>query len=168
MSPAQMCQAFCPAATTKVLFGSSIENASSSTGERYNDLENAFAYRKALKADCTCNGRDPSGLAPVDLTLDTSLRPGDVIATTNGLVAFSGVRTGNTQTAEFTPVANYPGLTSDVRARLGEMKVAPVSAEMITDEAPMSEAARDAAPAAATTVVPKSAPTARAKRAELQ
>ncbi|MEZ0218715.1 MAG: hypothetical protein ACAH22_00315, partial [Tardiphaga sp.] len=74
----------------------------------------------------------------------------------------------NTQTAEFTPVANYPGLTSDVRARLGEMKVAPVSAEMITDEAPMSEAARDAAPAAATTVVPKSAPAARAKRAELQ
>lgn len=168
MSAAQMCQAFCPAATTKVLFGSSIESASSSTGERYNDLENAFAYRKALKADCTCNGRDPSGLAPVDLTLDTSLRPGDVIATTNGLVAFSGVRTGNTQTAEFTPVANYPGLTSDVRARLGEMKVAPVSAEMITDEAPMSEAARDVAPAAATTVVPKSAPAARAKRAELQ
>ncbi len=52
-----------------------------------------------------------------------------MVATTNGLVAFSGVRTGNTQTAEFTPVANYPGLTSDVRARLGEMKVAPVSAK---------------------------------------
>ena len=102
MSSAQMCQAFCPAANTKVLFGSSIDNASSSTGERYSDLENAFAYRKALKADCTCNGRDPAGLAPVDLTLDTSLRRGDVIATTNGLVAFSGIRTGNTQTAEFT------------------------------------------------------------------
>jgi hypothetical protein len=171
MSPVQMCQAFCPAATTKVFFGSNIDGASSSTGERYADLENAFAYRKALKPDCTCNGRTPAGLAPVDLTLDTSLRPGDVIATTNGLVAFSGVRTGNTQTAEFTPVASYPGLTSDVRTRLGEMKVAPVSAEMITDEAPMSEAARDIAPAplpAATPVVPKSAPAARAKRAELR
>jgi hypothetical protein len=163
VSPAQMCQAFCPAATTKVYFGSNIDGASSSTGERYADLENAFAYRKALRADCTCNGRDPAGLAPVDLTLDTSLRSGDVIATTNGLVAYSGVRTGNSQTAEFTPVANYPGLTSDVRARLGEMKVAPVSAEMVTDEAPMQEAA----PAPATTVVPKSAPAARAKRAEL-
>jgi hypothetical protein len=167
MSPVQMCQAFCPAATTKVFFGSNIDGASSNTGERYADLENAFAYRKALKADCTCNGRDPAGLAPVDLTLDTSLRPGDVIATTNGLVAFSGVRTGNTQTAEFTPVASYPGLTSDVRARLGEMKVAPVSAEMITDEAPVPESVRDATPAAATTVVPKSAPATRAKRAEL-
>ena len=63
-----------------------------------------------MRADCTCNGRDPAGLAPVDLTLDTSLRPGDVIATTNGLVAYSGVKVGVNQTAEFTPVASYPGL----------------------------------------------------------
>jgi hypothetical protein len=172
MSAAQMCQAFCPASPTKVLFGSTIEGAASSSGERYADLENAFAYRKALKADCTCNGRGPAGLAPVDLSFDTSLRPGDVVATTDGLVAFSGVRTGNGQSAEFTPVAAYPGLTSDVRARLGEMKVAPVSAEMITEEAPPPETTRDAAVPAATTpastTVPKSAPAARAKRAELR
>src|SRR5713226_1198754 len=83
-TPVQMCQAFCPASPTKVFFGGSIDSASSSTGERYADSENAFAYRKALRADCTCNGRDSAGLAPVDLTLDTSLRPGDVVATTNG------------------------------------------------------------------------------------
>ena len=163
-SPAQMCQAFCPAGNAKVFFGSSIDGASTSNGERYADSENAFAYRKALRADCTCNGRDPAGLAPVDLTLDSSLRPGDVIATTNGLVAFSGVRTGNGQTAEFTPVSSYPGLGSEVRARLGEMKVAPVAAEMITEEAPMPETA-----APAVIVVPKSAPkpAANGKRAEL-
>jgi hypothetical protein len=132
-SPVQMCQAFCPASPTKVFFGSTIEGASSGNGERYADSENAFAFRKALRADCTCNGRDPAGLAPVDLTLDTSLRPGDIIATTSGLVAYSGVRVGNAQTAEFTPVASYPGLTADVRARLGEMKVAPVAAEMISE-----------------------------------
>ena len=124
-------------APTKVFFGSNIDGASSAAGERYADSENAFAYRKALRADCTCNGRDPAGLAPVDLTLDTSLRPGDVIATTNGLVAYSGVRLGIGQTAEFTPVASYPGLTAEVRARLGEMKVAPVSAEMVADDAPI-------------------------------
>ena len=83
-----------------------------------------------MRADCTCNGRDPAGLAPVDLTLDTSLRPGDVVATSDGLVAFTGVRLGASQTADFAPVASYPGLTPDVRARLGEMKVAPVTAEM--------------------------------------
>lgn len=165
-SPAQTCQAFCPASPTKVVFGSSIDSASSSTGERYADLPNAFAYRKALKADCTCNGRDPAGLAPIDLALDTSLRPGDVVATTSGLVAFSGVRTGNNQAPEFTPVSSYPGLTSDVRARLGEMKVAPVSAEMITDEAPMAETPREIAPLPATTIAPKRTPVPNAKRAE--
>jgi hypothetical protein len=156
-TPAQMCQAFCPASATRIYSGSSIDGAVASNGERYADSDNAYAYRKALRADCTCNGRDPAGLAPVDLTLDTSLRPGDVIATTSGLVAYSGVRVGANQTAEFTPVASYPGLTSEVRARLGEMKVAPVSAEL--------EARSEIAPAL--TSVPKSAPAVRAKRAEI-
>src|ERR1700716_743706 len=143
-TPVAMCQAFCPASVTKVFYGSTIEGASSGNGEHYADSENAYAFRKALRADCTCNGRDPAGLAPVDLTLDASLRPGDVIATTSGLVAYSGVRVGASQTAEFTPVASYPGLTSEVRARLGEMKVAPVSAMMV-GETVMPEASRDVA-----------------------
>lgn len=134
-TPAQMCQSFCPASTTRIFSGTSIDYAVGNMGERYVDSPNAFAYRKALKADCTCNGRDSAGLAPVDLSLDTTLRPGDIVATSNGLVAYSGVKTATGQTAEFTPVANYPGLTADVRARLGEMKVAPVSAE-IADDAP--------------------------------
>jgi hypothetical protein len=163
-TPVQMCQAFCPASPTKVFFGSNIDSAWSSTGERYADSENAFAYRKALRADCTCNGRDSAGLAPVDLTLDTSLRPGDIIATTNGLVAYSGVKVGVNQTAEFTPVASYPGLTAEVRARLGEMKVAPVAAETVADEAPPAEASRDVA--LPVTSVPK-APLPKAKRAEM-
>jgi hypothetical protein len=162
-SPVQMCQAFCPASPTKVFFGGSIDGASSASGERYADSENAFAYRKAMRADCTCNGRAPAGLAPVDLTLDTSLRPGDVIATTSGLVAYSGVKVGINQTAEFTPVASYPGLTADVRARLGDMKVAPVAADMLANDAPLPETSRDVLPV---TTVPKSV-SARAKRAEV-
>ena len=163
-SPVQMCQAFCPASPTKVFFGSSIDGASSSTGERYADSENAFAYRKAMRPDCTCNGRDPAGLAPVDLTLDSSLRPGDVVATSTGLVAYSGVKSGAGQTAEFTPVASYPGLTPDVRARLGEMKVAPVAAETITTGALSPEMSHDVAlPVAASPKV--AAP--KAKRAEV-
>jgi len=162
-SPAQMCQAFCPASPTKVFFGSNIDGAASANGERYADSENAFAFRKAMRADCTCNGRDPAGLAPVDLTLDTSLRPGDVIATTDGLVAYSGFKAGDGQTAEFTPVASYPGLTAEVRARLGEMRVAPVRAEMIANDAPLAETSRDAV--LPVTTVPKSV-SSRAKRAE--
>jgi hypothetical protein len=164
-SPVQMCQAFCPASATKVFYGSGIDGAASSNGERYADSENAFAYRKALRADCTCNGRDPSGLAPVDLALDTSLRPGDVIATTSGLVAYSGVKVGADQVAEFTPVASYPGLTADVRARLGAMKVAPPAAEMVATDAALPGTSRDVVLPAV--LMPKATPS-RDKRAEVQ
>jgi hypothetical protein len=163
-SPVQMCQAFCPASPTKVFYGSNIDNAATIAGERYADSENAFAYRKALRADCTCNGRDAAGLAPVDLTLDTSLRAGDVIATTGGLVAYSGIKVGNNQSPEFTPVASYPGLTAEVRARLGEMKVAPVAAEAIGNEAPRLDISSDVAVPVTPVAKPVSV---REKRAEL-
>jgi hypothetical protein len=163
-SPVQMCQAFCPASATKVFYGSSIDSASAASGERYADSENAYAYRKALRADCTCNGRDPAGLAPVDLALDGSLRPGDVIATTDGLVAYSGVRVGNDLSPDFTPVASYPGLTPEVRARLNEMKVAPVRADTMANDAPAADVSR--APLAPVTTTPKPV-VARDKRAAM-
>ncbi|MDB5636687.1 MAG: hypothetical protein JWP51_1595, partial [Bradyrhizobium sp.] len=129
------------------------------TDSLLSDLSKLFAT-KGRSYIYIANGRDPAGLAPVDLTLDTSLRPGDVIAATSGLVAYSGVKVGVNQTAEFTPVASYPGLTAEVRARLGEMKVAPVSAETVAVEAPLPDVALPA------TSVPKTVST-RAKRAEL-
>ena len=94
-SPTQMCQAFCPASPTKIFFGSSIDHAYAANGERYADSANAFAYRKALKADCTCNGRSPVGLATVDIAVDGSLRSGDVVATADGTVAQSSLPAGN-------------------------------------------------------------------------
>ena len=134
-TPAQMCQSFCPAAPTKVFSGGSIDSAVASNGERYADSPNAYAYRKALKADCTCNGRTPAGLASIGLSQDTSLRSGDVVATADGLVAYTGVRLGAGQTPDFAPVADFPGLTTGIRAKLGEMKVAPINAEMVDGDA---------------------------------
>ena len=128
-SPAQMCQAFCPASPTKVFFGSSIDSAFAATGERYADSKNAFAYRKALRADCTCNGHSPAGLAPIDLALDDSLRRGDAVATTDGLVAYSGIRLGHDQTPDLTPV------------------VAPARADMAASSAPNSAMSRTPLPA---------------------
>ena len=87
----------------------------------------------------------------------------DVIATTDGLVAYSGVKVGVNQSAEFTPVASYPGLTADVRARLGDIKVAPMLPDVLASDTPLPDANRNVSlPAAAT---PK-ALAARAKRAE--
>lgn len=142
MSLAAMCQAFCPASVTKVFFGSRIERAIAMDGERYSELDTAFAYRNRLSRDCTCNGREPAGLAPVDISLDTTLRPGDVVATSTGLVAFSGDRYGGVPGNDFTPVASYTGLTEATRARLGEIKIAPVHAEMTEDHTASIDAAR--------------------------
>lgn len=134
--PAQLCQSFCPASATRVFFGSSIDSAMAANGERYSETPNAYVYRKQLSQGCTCNGRDPTGLAPVDVSLDTTLRPGDVVATATGLVAYSGGRSGSAQNSDFTPVSDYPGLTGAMRAKLTEMKVTPVKAE-IADDRPL-------------------------------
>ena len=64
---------------------------------------------------------------------------------------------------DFKPIASYPGLTAEVRARLNEMKVAPVAAEMIANDAALSDATRDVAPVS---VMPKSGAN-RAKRADV-
>jgi hypothetical protein len=52
-----------------------------------------------LVADCTCNGRDAFGLAPYDMTTDPTLRPGDIVSTKNGFLAYSGKSGGG-----FTPI----------------------------------------------------------------
>src|SRR5262249_3367461 len=59
-SPAQICQAFCPATPTKVFSGSGIDSAYAAGGERSADSKTAFAYRKALRADSPCNGHNPA------------------------------------------------------------------------------------------------------------
>jgi hypothetical protein len=127
-SPMQMCKAFCPASPTEVFFGSRIEDAYARSGERYADSKNAL---NALRADCTCNGHNPAGLAPLDLALDDSLRPGDVLATNEGLIAYSGARSGAA-----------PGLTPQVRGRLNDVKVAPARAGAAANYAVTSAAAR--------------------------
>ena len=78
----------------------------------------------------------------IDLALDYSLHPGDVLATTDGLVAYSGIRVGHDRTPDFTPVASFPGLTPEVRARLNDMKVAPARPDMAANNAATSEVTR--------------------------
>jgi hypothetical protein len=120
LSAAEACRSFCPAAKTQLYSGSSIDTAIATNGSRYADLPNAYAYRKELVAGCTCNGREPFGLARIDATSDPTLRPGDIVATENGLVAFTGSRSG---AATFTPVRAYSGYRRSERGRLSELKV---------------------------------------------
>ncbi len=100
-TPAETCRAICPNSDTKVYFGAEIASAVARDGARYAELRTAFLYRKQLVANCTCNGRDPLGLAPLDVKTDPTLRPGDIVSTKDGLQSYSG----EGGQAAFTPVS---------------------------------------------------------------
>jgi hypothetical protein len=98
----ETCRAMCPASKTKVYFGSEIGASIAKDGARYADLDTAYIYRKQMVANCTCNGKDGLGLAPFEASADPTLRPGDIISTTHGLMAYSGG--ANASARQFTPV----------------------------------------------------------------
>jgi hypothetical protein len=100
-TPVEACRAMCPASQTKVFYGSEIGSAVAKDGARYAALGTAFTYRQQLVANCTCNGRNARGLAPFDLSSDPTLRSGDIVATKDGFVAYTG-KPG--QADAFTPV----------------------------------------------------------------
>jgi hypothetical protein len=100
-TPVETCRAMCPASKTKIFFGGEIDRAVARDGARYADLDTAYIYRNHLVRNCTCNGKDAFGLAPFDMPSDPTLRPGDIVSTKSGLMAYSGKRGS---TAAFTPV----------------------------------------------------------------
>ena len=85
-SRAGSCSSFCPASETKVVYGSNIDNAATESGKPYSELPNAFRYRSELVPGCTCNGKDPIGLASVKIEDDPTLRQGDLVAGQDGLL----------------------------------------------------------------------------------
>ena len=120
---AEMCRSFCPASKTRVYSGSKIDYAIAGDGSRYADLGNAFAYRERIVDRCTCNGKDAFGLVSLDAKRDQTLRAGDIVATRNGLVAFSGHNNGGH--ANFTPIADYRGFSQSYRGKLSAIKLMP-------------------------------------------
>jgi Protein of unknown function (DUF2865) len=123
-TPVEICNSFCPASKTKIFSGSSIDRAVAHDGSRYADLSNAFVYRDHLVPGCTCNGKDAFGLAPMKPTEDPTLQRGDVVATADGFVAYSG---SHKKSAEFTPINSASGVPAESRRQLARTKIAPAS-----------------------------------------
>jgi hypothetical protein len=99
----ESCHSFCPASDTRLVYGSDIDNAVSDNGKPYSELPNAFRYRSEIVAGCTCNGKDPAGLAKVTIENDPTVRAGDMVASENGLmVAHPG--SGRHAGLNFSPV----------------------------------------------------------------
>jgi Protein of unknown function (DUF2865) len=131
----------CPASKTKVFLGSEIGGAAARDGSRDADLDTAIIYRKQLVANCTCNGKDAFGLAPFDLSSDPTLRPGDIVATRAGMLAYSG-RTANGDA--YTPV-NPSTVTAELNSITSRGQAAKRS-EPEADEDPGMIAIRQSPP----------------------
>jgi hypothetical protein len=125
VGPEQICNAFCPAAKTKIYSGDAIEHAVADDGKRYSRLDTAFVYRQKVVADCSCNGKDSFGLASLDVSKDPTLRAGDIVARDGTLMAFKGSKKAIHTAGDFTPIQNYAQGGSSLRKRLSGVKVAP-------------------------------------------
>src|SRR5215469_13668473 len=120
---AQTCSSMCPASATKIYNGNAIDHAVAPDGKRYSELATAFADRKKIVPGCTCNGRDAFGLVNTAVADDPTLRPGDIVATNTGLMAYSAGPNGST----FMPISAYAGLSADLRRQLTETKIEPAA-----------------------------------------
>ncbi len=117
-SKAQSCKSFCPASETSLVYGGNIDDARTEKGKSYSDLPNAYRYRNEIVAGCTCNGKDPVGLASIKVEDDPTLRKGDIVAGANGLVVAS--RNANDRRGV---AMNFSPLPDSVRARFRQVPV---------------------------------------------
>ncbi|WP_441238563.1 DUF2865 domain-containing protein [Bradyrhizobium sp. 930_D9_N1_4] len=117
-SKAQSCKSFCPTSETSLVYGGNIDNATTDKGKSYSELPNAFRYRNEIVAGCTCNGKDPVGLAQVKAEDDPTLRKGDIVAGNEGLVVAN--RNANDRRGV---AMNFSPLPDSVRARFRQVPV---------------------------------------------
>lgn len=117
-SKAQSCKSFCPASETSLVYGSNIDDATTDSGKPYSDLPNAFRYRNEIVSGCTCNGKAPVGLASLKAEDDPTLRKGDIVAGSNGLVV------ANRNANDGRGVAmNFSPLPDKIRAKFRQVPV---------------------------------------------
>ncbi len=129
-TPIEVCNSFCPAAKTKVFSGGAIDHAVAHDGTRYADLANAFVYRTKVVPGCTCNGKDAFGIVNMNAAEDPTLHQGDVVATADGFVAYSG---SSKRSADFTPIETATRVSTEVRRQLSQTRIAPNSAPAAPD-----------------------------------
>lgn len=115
-SRTEACSNFCPASPTTLVYGDDIDNAVTEKGEPYSDLPNAFRYRQELVTGCTCNGKNPAGLASVPIGKDPTLRKGDIVAGAHGLEVV-------TRNADQRGGASFTPLPPSIRARYRHLPI---------------------------------------------
>ena len=153
------CASLCPDAPTRLFVetgGSDrIEDAVSGDGARYAALPTAFHNRARFDKACACHRRVSLGLPLLE---DFTLRNGDAIMTSSGIMVFRGAGHGPFSQDDFTTLANA-ALPNDRRAVLAAMEstaVPDVDRSSENSTAPgHSEIAFAAPPAAFSTPAPR-------------
>ena len=112
------CAAQCPDAPAGLYFlaagSDKIEDAVSASGQRYTALPVSLRYRAALDSACAC--RRASGQNP-PYWQDPTLRKGDAVMTTDGIVVFDGAGHSPFKRGDFTALASA-AMPGDRRATL--------------------------------------------------
>ncbi len=116
-----VCDGLCPAAETKVFYGSEIAQATANDGSTYQKLANAFVYRERIVQGCSCNGHDGFGTARMKVEDDPTLQAGDLIATSHGVVSFQAWRKAHA----FTPVDRKRNETKTAKSIETDIIVSP-------------------------------------------
>ncbi len=121
------CASFCPKAETQVFRGSgtNIEDATNDAGRSYSAIPNAYVYRTKLDNACTCTGQGPTGLAPVPVKEDATLRRGDIVMTAEGARVFDAKSSSPPhKDSAFVPPGQASRLSRDTRQQIEDLKLA--------------------------------------------
>ena len=119
------CAVQCPDAPTALYTkrpGSDrIEDAVSMLGAKYSDLASAGRHLDSVDNTCTCRRARSDGAMPRVME-DSTLRKGDIVMTTNGLVVYEGSKGGDAKPTDFVPLAKAPNVSKETRESLTAME----------------------------------------------
>ena len=91
-----------------------IERAADDSGALYTALTTAYAFKTSENSTCACKST-ASGLPQIPMSIDPTLRNGDIIVTQDGLKVFRGTTAAPHAADDFVGVASAKALPSVVR-----------------------------------------------------
>jgi hypothetical protein len=91
-----------------------IESAVDAQGALYTAMPTAYAFRNGDNPACTCQGT-ARGLPQIQISLDPTLRNGDIVVMPDGLKVFHGANATPHADSDFTSVASSKAIPSVVR-----------------------------------------------------
>ena len=111
---AGLCNALCPEATTAVYVLTSADGGMNAAvarvgGKAYNSLPTAFSYRRSISPHCSCQRL---GNPTQALSLDLTLKAGDIVVTDKGVRQFHGSRSFPYPDKDFTAYSSGSGMSS--------------------------------------------------------